>query len=164
MHDFYGYGERILTEGVEDYLRTCGVDFKIHSVEGSTRTCQDAALQLHVPLQTIIKTIVFTDEKNSPVIAILTGDKRVDKRKLSAIVGASKIRIADPEATRNFTGFEVGVMPPIGHKRKILTVVDNNVMGQGSVYGGDGASNFLVEIAPHDIVRLTDAKIADICE
>jgi Cys-tRNA(Pro) deacylase len=153
-----------LTQGIEAYLTISGVDFKIHPVEGSTKTCKDAALQLRVPLQMIIKTIVFVDEKNSPVIAILTGDKRVDKRKLSAIVGASKINIADPEATRNFAGFEVGVMPPVGHARKIPTLIDSNVMNQRRVYGGDGASNFLIEISPRDIVRLTDGRIADISE
>ncbi len=112
----------------------------------------------------IIKTIVFTDEKNSPVLAILTGDKRVDKKKLSATVGASKVKVASPEANKNFTGFEVGVMPPVGHREKITTVIDQNAMNWDKVYGGDGVPKVLIEINPRDIARLTDAKISDICE
>jgi Cys-tRNA(Pro) deacylase len=112
----------------------------------------------------IIKTIVFTDQKNCPILAILTGDKRVDKRKLSSAVGAVKVKIASPETTKNLTGFEVGVMPPVGHKDRITTVIDWNVMELDRVYGGDGVPKILIEIDPHDIARLTNAKIADICE
>jgi Cys-tRNA(Pro) deacylase len=153
-----------LTQGIEDYLRNAAIDFKVHVVNGSTTTCQDAATQLQVPLKMIIKTIVFTDEKNSPIIAILTGDKRADKRKLSATVGALKVRIATPEATKEFTGFEVGVMPPVGHKVRTRTVIDQNVMTQSKVYGGYGIPKVLIEIGPRDIAKLADAKISDISE
>ncbi len=153
-----------MTQGIEDYLRNAAIDFKAHVVNGSTTTCQDAASQLHVPLQMIIKTIVFTNDKNSPIIAILTGDKRVDKRKLSATVGTTKVKIATPEATKEFTGFEVGTMPPVGHKARITTVIDHNVMRQNKVYGGYGIPKVLIEIDPHDIAQLTDAEISDISE
>jgi len=153
-----------LAEGIENYLSNAGVDYKAHAVEGLTPTCQDAADQLQVPLSTIIKTIVFTDEKNSAIIAILTGDRRVDRRKLSTVVGASKVKIASPETTKSLTGFEVGVMPPVGHKDKLTTVIDQNVMRLDKVYGGDGVPKVLIEIDPHDIAKLTNAKIADISE
>jgi Cys-tRNA(Pro) deacylase len=117
-----------------------------------------------VPIQTIIKTIVFVDQNSSPVLAILTGDKRVDKRKLSSIIGVPKVKIASPEVTKNLTGFEVGVMPPVGHNNRMTTVIDRNVMDVERVYGGCGVPKILVEIDPRDIARLMDAKIADICE
>ena len=153
-----------MAEGIENYLSNAGVDYKAHAVEGLTPTCQDAADQLQVPLNTIIKTIVFTDEKNSAIIAILTGDRRVDRRKLSTVVGASKVKIASPETTKSLTGFEVGVMPPVGHKDGLTTVIDQNVVKLDKVYGGDGVPTVLIEIDPRDIARLTNAKIADIGE
>jgi prolyl-tRNA editing enzyme YbaK/EbsC (Cys-tRNA(Pro) deacylase) len=66
--------------------------------------------------------------------------------------------------TRNFTGFEVGLMPPVGHKERIPTVIDQNVMSLSKVYGGDGVSKVLIEIDPCDIAKLADARVADICE
>jgi Cys-tRNA(Pro) deacylase len=149
---------------IENYLNRAHVNYSVHAVDGSTTTCQEAATQLQVSLQTIIKTIVFTDEKNAPILAILTGDKRVDRRKLSAAIGVLKVRIASPEATKDLTGFEVGVMPPVGHKDKITTVIDRNVMILKKVYGGSGMPKVLIEIDPRDIARLTDARSADICE
>lgn len=154
----------VISVSVEEYLNSVGVHYKAHIVDGPTITAQDAATQLHVPIQTIIKTIVFTDQNNSPILAILTGDKRVDKRKLSSITGVLKVKVASPEATKNLTGFEVGVMPPVGHKNRMTTVIDRNVMDLDRVYGGCGVPKILIEINPRDIARLMDAKIADICE
>jgi len=153
-----------MAEVIRRYLDGHGVNYKLHVVNGPTMTAQDAANQLHVPLDTIIKSILFTDEKQTPILAILTGDKRADRKKLASVVGASKVRIGTPEATRELAGFEVGVMPPVAHKNRIVTVIDQKVMSFNKVYGGSGTAEVLMEIDPHDIARLTDAKVADISE
>lgn len=153
-----------MSEAVKDYLDKAGVDYKIHVADGPTMTAHDAATRLRVPLETIIKSIVFTTQDESPMIAIVTGDKRVDRGKLSAVVGASKVRIATAEAAKTLTGYEVGSMPPLGHGKRIATVIDRKVMSFSKVYGGAGTPDALIEIGPRDIARLTDAKVADICE
>jgi len=153
-----------MAEVIRRYLDGHDVNYRLHVVGGPTMTAQDAATRLHVQLETIIKSILFTDEKQTPILAILTGDKKADRKKLASVVGASKVRMGTPEATREFTGFEVGVMPPVAHKSRIVTVIDQKVMSFGKVYGGSGTAEALMEIDPRDIARLTDAKIADISE
>jgi len=153
-----------MSDMIKRYLDGHGVNYRLHVVGGPTMTAEDAATQLHVPLETIIKSILFTDEKQTPILAILTGDKRADRKKLAFVVGASKVRIGTPEVTKEFTGFEVGVMPPVAHKNRILTVIDQKVMSFGKVYGGSGTAEALMEIDPRDIARLADAKVADISE
>jgi len=152
-----------MSEAVKNYLDKAGVDYRIHVADGPTMTAHDAASRLRVPLETIIKSIVFTTQDGSPMVAIVTGDKRVDRRKLSAIAGA-KVRIATAEATKTSTGFDVGSMPPLGHRNRIATVIDRKVMSFSKVYGGAGTPNALIEIDPRDMARLTEAKVADICE
>ena len=153
-----------MAEVVKRYLEGHGVNYRLHVVNGSTMTAQDAATQLHVPLDTIIKSILFTDEKQTPILAILTGDKRVDRKKLASVVGSSKVRIGTAEATKEVTGFEVGVMPPVAHRNRITTVIDQKVMSFRSVYGGSGTAGALLEIDPRDVARLMDAKVADVSE
>jgi Cys-tRNA(Pro) deacylase len=154
----------VMAEVVKRYLGGHGVNYRLHVVNGSTMTSQDAATQLHVPLETIVKSILFIDEKRMPILAILTGDKRADRKKLASVVGASKVRMATPEATKALAGFEVGVMPPVAHKNRIVTVIDQKAMSFGKVYGGSGTAEALMEIDPRDIAKLTDAKVADISE
>jgi prolyl-tRNA editing enzyme YbaK/EbsC (Cys-tRNA(Pro) deacylase) len=108
--------------------------------------------------------MLFTDEKQTPILAILTGDKKADRKKLASVVGTSKVRIGTPEATREFTGFEVGVMPPVAHKNRMVTVIDQKVMSFSKVYGGSGTMEALIEIDPRDIARLTDAQVTGVSE
>ena len=153
-----------MAEVIKRYLDGHGVNYRLHVVGGPTMTAHDAAAQLHVSLETIIKSILFTDEKQTPILAILTGDKKAHRKKLASVVGTSKVRIGTPEVTRELTGFEVGVMPPVAHKNRIVTVIDQKAMSFNKVYGGLGTAEALMEIDPRDIARLTDAKIADISE
>jgi len=152
-----------MSEAVKNYLDKARVDYRIHIADGPTMTAQDAATRLKVPLERIIKSIVFTTREGSPLVAVLTGDKRVDRTKLSSVAG-TKVWIATPEDTRTITGFEVGSMPPLGHRTRITTVIDPKVMSSSKVYGGAGRPDALIEIDPRDIARLANAKVADICE
>jgi prolyl-tRNA editing enzyme YbaK/EbsC (Cys-tRNA(Pro) deacylase) len=55
-------------------------------------------------------------------------------------------------------------MPPVAHKNRIVTVIDQKAMSFNKVYGGSGKAEALMEINPCDIANLTDAKVADISE
>jgi Cys-tRNA(Pro) deacylase len=154
----------LVAEAVKGYLGEHDIKYRLHAVTGPTITAQDAATRLNVPLERVIKSILFMDEKQTPILAILTGDKRIDKKKLASVLGIPKAKIAPPEATKTLAGFEVGVMPPVAHKNRLMTVIDRKAMSFDKVYGGSGTADALMEIDPHDIARLTDAKVADISE
>ena len=147
---------------LESYLQSNGVKFRILRFSGHTITVDDAVKQLKVSRERIIKSILFVDEKGLPVLAIVTGDRRVSEDKLSKACGAETLRKARPRAVRNITGYEVGALPPVGHKKMIRAFIDPKVMEQKTVFGGGGNINTLLEIDPRDIKRLTNAEVIDI--
>lgn len=153
-----------MSENLKRYLERRNISYKLHSFKGSTATVEKAAEQLNIDREKIIKTLVFIDEARNPVLAIVTGDRRVSKEKLRKILGAKKMKIADSKTVEEVTGFEVGALPPIGHRREIETYIDAEVMRFEKVYGGGGSKNSLVEISPEDIKHTRRAEIADISE
>jgi len=104
------------------------------------------------------------DEKGIPMVGIVTGDKKVSEEKLMKVYGARRVKIARPSAVKSLTGYEVGALPPVGHKRTVRTFIDPKVMTFDKVYGGGGAINALLEIDPRDIKRLTNAEVVDVSE
>jgi prolyl-tRNA editing enzyme YbaK/EbsC (Cys-tRNA(Pro) deacylase) len=60
------------------------------------------------------------------------------------------------------TGFEIGGVPPIGHISRVPIVVDRSVLEHDLVYGGGGDEGHMLEITPKDIVRLTNALVANV--
>lgn len=125
-------------------------------------TVEAAERRLGVDRGRIIKSMLYVDERGIPLLAIVTGDRMVDEKRLAEVCGVERVRRARPRAVKSLTGYEVGALPPLGHKRAIRTIIDREVLELDVVYGGGGAINRLLEISPKDIRRLTGAEVADI--
>ena len=151
-------------EKLEAYLRKEGVNARILTFKKHTRTVEDAERQLGFGRERIIKSMLFVDEKGVPMLGIVSGDKKVSEKKLLEVSGAQRVKIARPSAVKSLTGYEVGALPPVGHKRAVRTFIDPKVMTFDKVYGGGGEINALLEIDPQDIKRLTKAEVVDISE
>ncbi|MCD6480532.1 YbaK/EbsC family protein [Candidatus Bathyarchaeota archaeon] len=149
-------------EDLERILREAGVDYRLLEFEGHTMTVEAAERQLGVDRGRIIKSMLYVDDEGRPLLAIVTGDRLVDEVRLAEVCGVERVRRARPKAVRSLTGYEVGALPPLGHRRPIRTIIDSRVMRLEKVYGGGGAINRLLEISPSDIKRLTGAEVADI--
>ncbi|MBM3779999.1 MAG: YbaK/EbsC family protein [Acidimicrobiia bacterium] len=123
-----------------------------------------AAAALGVREGQIVKTIVFEEKKpgGRVAVAIVTGDARVDRARVAAVLDLPPLKLASAGAVSTAIGFEVGGVPPVAHVSAVPVVVDRGVLAHDLVYGGGGDEYHMLEISPADIVRLTGATIADI--
>ena len=94
---------------LRQFVNERGIEAEVVTLDSSTRTSQMAADSLGCEVAQIAKSIVFTGD--SPIVVVISGDKRVDPRKLSEHLGW-KAKIADAEAVRNGTGYVIGESPP----------------------------------------------------
>ncbi len=110
----------------------------------------------------ILKTLVFVTKDGRLVLAIVAGSARVDRALLAASAGLPPLRLADPAIVLAATGYPAGGVAPIAHLTPIPVIVDTEAAALDAAYGGAGTDPALLRIAPADIVRLTNAKIAAI--
>lgn len=125
------------------------------------RTVESAAA--HVPADRIAKSIVFF-AKNEFVVVVLPGPRKVSRKKLRPLLGDENIQLASPDDVLRVTGFEVGAVPPIGHKTKTKCILDERVAALDDVWGGGGAVNKLVHLKVKDIIELNNPIVADVSE
>lgn len=147
---------------LEDYLRSVGIDARIVSFGGHVKTVAVAAKRLGVAPERIVKSILFMDDVGEPVLVIVRGDRKVSEYRLAKLIGAKSVRIATPEETKIYTGYEVGAVPPVGFRRDLRVVIDSEVLKLDRVYGGGGKINALVEISTADILRITGGVVGDV--
>lgn len=159
-----GVDAGMFSEELRDYLKRMNVDARFFEFEEHTMTVDAAVKQLGVDREKIIKSIIFVDDAGSPLLAIVTGDKRVSEEKLASAASVRKIRRASSAEVKDFTGYDVGAVPPVGHKTRIRTFIDEKVMRYEKVIGGGGQINTLLEISPTEIRRLTGGMVKDISE
>lgn len=149
-------------EKLRAYLASSKVEAEILKLKNEVKTVNQAAKVLGVPKDQIIKTIMFIDALGEPVLAIVRGDQKVNSKSLAKAIGTIGVRMASAKEVKKHSGYAIGGLPPVGHEKKIKTVIDEKVMEKEFVYGGGGTERHLVKISPKDIQKLTDAIIANI--
>jgi prolyl-tRNA editing enzyme YbaK/EbsC (Cys-tRNA(Pro) deacylase) len=150
---------RVLT-----YITEHAISARLIAPQTPMPTVPLAAAALGVAEGKIVKTIVFEGKKvdGHVALAIVTGDARVDRGRVAAVLNLPTLKLASPETVSRVVGFEVGGVPPVAHVSAVPVVVDRRVLEHEIVYGGGGDEDHMLEIAPNDIVRLTNAIVADV--
>ena len=125
------------SENLQQFLDRHNIVADIIRLNEHTLTVEDAARALEVDTDQIIKSLVF-QVQGKPLLVIINGLARVDRKKLAAYIGVgrNKVKFADPDQVLELTGFIVGSMPPFGHKHRLRTLIDPAVTRQETVYGG----------------------------
>jgi prolyl-tRNA editing enzyme YbaK/EbsC (Cys-tRNA(Pro) deacylase) len=129
----------------------------------AARTAQQAADALGVAVGQIAKSIVFrrkTDD--AAVLVIASGDRRVDERKVDALVG--RTGRADAEFVKARTGFSIGGVSPLAHAQPPVTLIDRDLFRFDEIWAAAGHPHGVFKLAPVDLERLTGAPVADVTQ
>jgi prolyl-tRNA editing enzyme YbaK/EbsC (Cys-tRNA(Pro) deacylase) len=124
----------------------------------SGRTSEDAARALGVPVEKIVKSLLFRSKDGSYVGAILLGTSKADVRKLEKLSGLKKLRLARKEEVLAFTGFKAGGVPPIAFKGKCKVFVDEKVFSHDWVIGAGGTEYSGLKFDPSELLKLGYVK------
>ncbi len=130
----------------------------------AARTAQQAADGLGVALGQIAKSIIFRRKSDdSAVLVITSGDRRVDEKKVDALVG--KTGRADAEFVRTRTGFAIGGVSPLGHLQPPVTLIDRDLFRFEEIWAAAGHPNGVFRLRPQDLPGLTGgAPVADVAQ
>ncbi len=133
------------------YVEENGIETEVVTLDSSTKTSQMAADSLGCEVAQIAKSIVFTGD--SPVVVVISGDRRVDSKKLSERLGW-KAKIADADAVRNGTGYVIGGVPPFAHEPGVVVLLDSSLARFDDVWAASGT--------PHSVMRLRVSDLEEI--
>jgi prolyl-tRNA editing enzyme YbaK/EbsC (Cys-tRNA(Pro) deacylase) len=125
----------------------------------STRTAAEAAAAIGVELGQIVKSLVFVVD-DRPVLALVSGDRQLDEKRLSDVAGGGKVRRADADEVRAATGLPVGGVAPFGHD--LDTYLDEGLLRYDVVWAAAGTPHVNFAIDPRLLLAATGARQAAI--
>ena len=129
----------------------------------AARTAQEAADALGIALGQIAKSVVFRRKLDEAAVLVVTsGDKRVDERKVAAIVGA--IGRADAEFVKARTGFTIGGVAPVGHVEPPVLLIDRELFRFAEIWAAAGHPNGVFRLSPDEPATLTGAPVHDVVQ
>lgn len=139
-----------------------GITHVVHRYEHDpavTDFGDEAAAALGVEPGRIFKTLV-ADVDGELCVAVVPVPSRLDLKALAAAVGGKRAALADPERAQRSTGYVLGGISPLGQRRRLRTVVDDSAQQWSTVHVSAGRRGLEVELAPADLVGLTNAVLA----
>jgi prolyl-tRNA editing enzyme YbaK/EbsC (Cys-tRNA(Pro) deacylase) len=142
-------------------LQEAGLPADVMEMDGSTRTAVEAADQAGCEIDQICKSVIFRGEDSGAALLFITaGGNQVDAAKASDLAG-EPLGKADAALIRAQTGFAIGGVSPVGHLNPIRAWFDPRLSAFDKVYAAAGTPRHIVPVAPADLLRLTEAVMAD---
>ncbi|MDP2370132.1 MAG: YbaK/EbsC family protein [Rhodoferax sp.] len=155
-----------LPEGVRRVtalLRDQGHPHRPVLLNDAVRTAQQAADALGILVGQIAKSIIFRRKSDDVAVLVVTsGDRRVDEKKVEALVG--KIGRADADFVKRCTGFSIGGVAPVAHATKGVTLIDRDLFRFEEIWAAAGHPHGVFKLHPRDLESLTHAPVVDIVQ
>jgi NTE family protein len=149
---------------IRDYLDGSGVPYELIEHAPTMSAFAEASATKRPP-ERVAKTVVLQHGGGYVVVAV-PASERLDLRKLRDLVGATRaLRLAtEKEMARDFPTIEVGAAPPFGPMLPRAEVIDRRLLEEDRILCAAGDHRHSVLVDPRDVVRITEATTADICE
>jgi Cys-tRNA(Pro) deacylase len=112
-----------------------------------------SARELGVDEHAVVKTLILEDEKGSPMVVLMHGDRTVSTKNLARQIGVKSVSPCRPEAAQRHSGYLVGGTSPFGTRKAMPVYIEESVLALEKIYVNGGRRGYLVGIAPGDLER-----------
>ena len=140
-------------------LTAAGVPFVLHPYTHDPSSASygtEAAEALGIDPARVFKTLMATVDGRLAV-AVVPVSGQLDLKALARALGGSRAAMAEVTAAERATGYVAGGISPVGQRRSHPTVLDSTALDHPSVFVSAGRRGLDLEIAPADLVRITEA-------
>jgi prolyl-tRNA editing enzyme YbaK/EbsC (Cys-tRNA(Pro) deacylase)/predicted Fe-S protein YdhL (DUF1289 family) len=129
----------------------------------AARTALQAADALGVALGQIAKSIIFRRlSDDAAVLVITSGDRRVDQKKVEALVGP--LGRADAAFVKAATGFSIGGVAPVAHAKPCVTLMDEDLFRFDDIWAAAGHPHAVFQLTPNQLCLMTGVNESDVVE
>jgi prolyl-tRNA editing enzyme YbaK/EbsC (Cys-tRNA(Pro) deacylase) len=149
-------------QSVQDVLSQKGLEAKVVELPASTRTAEEASKAIGCQVAQIVKSLIFrTKQTHRAILVLASGINRVNEKSIAEQIQEEVVK-ADADFTREVTGFAIGGIPPIGHKQKIETLIDKDLLKYPEVWAAAGTPNAVFCLDSALLTELTEGKLISI--
>lgn len=145
---------------VSAFLGEKDIEARIVTLNESTRTSQLAAEALGCTVAEIAKSIVFRAGEVA-VVVVISGDKRVDAKKVSAHLGV-KVGNADADTVKELTGYAIGGVPPFPHDAGVRVILDSSLTRFEKAWAAAGTPNSVMNLRVEQLRDIVGGELVNV--
>lgn len=136
-----------------------GKEYQIMEHE-AVYTSEQAAKVRGTELQQGAKALVLKT-KDGFVMAVISGSKRIDMKKLKKIVGSKKLELADPKNVKEITECNIGSVPPFGNLFQLNVYVDKSLLENEIIAFNAGSHTKSIKMKAADYVDIVKPVVEE---
>jgi prolyl-tRNA editing enzyme YbaK/EbsC (Cys-tRNA(Pro) deacylase) len=146
---------------VNAVLEAFGSPSRVQVLPDAARTAQLAADALGVAVGQIANSLVF-EADGEPLLVLASGAHRVDTAMVAALIEATTVNRATPQFVRVATGQVIGGVAPVGHPRRLRTLVDVALAAYDQVWAAGGVPHAIFPTTYDELLRITGGVSAEV--
>ncbi len=139
-----------------------GVEHRLHEYRHDPAAASyglEAAERLGVDPAMVFKTLV-ADVDGRLAVAVVPVAARLDLKALASAAGGRRAVMAEPAEAERATGYVVGGISPLGHRKRLPVFLDESMQDRPAVMVSAGRRGLQLELAPADLARLSGGTFA----
>ena len=139
------------------------IAYQSHSYEpDASKTGREIALLLGQDPSHVFKTLVTAGKPARYYVFVIPVESELDLKKAAAAAGEKSVSMIPQKELLPLTGYIHGGCSPIGMKKHFPTFIHQSAEDLSSMCVSAGKVGFQIELAPADLFRAADAKLADL--
>lgn len=127
-------------------------------------TSADAAQVRGTRLEEAAKALILETGSGAIIQCVVSGHRRLDLRKLKALLGEKNVALAHPDKVLEATGCPVGTVPPFGNLFGLAVYADRDILSREHVVFSAGSHYRSIRMLARDWARIVGARIEDIAK
>lgn len=110
----------------------------------------------------VFKTLVTQGKSKNFFVFVIPVEKELDLKAAASAVKEKSVEMIHVKDINKITGYIRGGCSPVGMKKQFVTVFDSSAEGKETIMVSGGKIGTQVELAPDDLLNLTNGKYGEI--
>lgn len=156
------------TRHVATVLASHGMEDRLTPLAETARSAEEAALALRVPVEAIVKTLIFDFIPSEGPLAgeamllavLISGDRQCLPETIARVLGlAGKVKRPDAARVKEVTGYSIGGVSPVGLSEEVVVLIDAALARSETVWAAAGHTHLVFGCSFAELQRLTGGRV-----
>lgn len=139
-------------------------EIKTYEVDENDLSAVHVAETAGIDISTVFKTLVTRGDKTGIVMAVINGNDEINLKHLAKASGNKSVEMIALKELLPLTGYVRGGCSPLGAKKDYPVFLDSKALTHEKISISAGQRGMQLILSPQDLVKATNATVADLVD